>query len=106
MIAAHGLTSLLVITHSHRGVNMFSTSNGVRRLIAGGMLTLVLLTLFVAPLYADGTDPEPPFTVVGPHQGAISDSTAVDTTMSAGQIVDPGETSVFWLIAYLISTTL
>lgn len=84
---------------------MFSTLNRIRRMIAGGMLTLVLLALLIAPLYAEGTDPEPPFKVVVPQQGAISDSTLIDTTMSAGQTVDPEESSVFWLIAYLITTT-
>lgn len=84
---------------------MYSQINGIRRMIAGGMLTLILLTFLFAPIYADGTTPVPPLPIVGPYQSATSDSTVVDTTMSAGQTVDPGETSVFWLIAYLITTT-
>ncbi len=84
---------------------MFSTLLGLRRMIAGGMLTLVLLTLLFAPLYAESGNPEPPVLIVGPQQATPSDSTVVDTTMSAGQTVDPGENSLFWLIAYLITTT-
>jgi hypothetical protein len=69
------------------------------------MFTLILLALFFAPIHADVSNPEPPFTVVGPLQSGTSDTTAVDTTMSTGQTVETGETSVLWLIAYLITTT-